>query len=159
MEGQLARSLYRMLLRRAQALDVHLPQQAVLKTCLQRYVHGAHYEALTAPQLVRANFKHDARLRGADAELAFDRAFAALRLLERRLHIEPLQAWSKSTTHHITVEVNTASEHHNSWHYQVMITNNSDKPWKLKSRHWRIFGSCNYTSEVKGEGVVGAQPE
>ena len=43
--------------------------------------------------------------------------------------------------------------------YQVTIENLSKDTVKLISRHWYIVDSIQEKREVKGEGVVGVQPE
>ncbi|MCB0332360.1 MAG: Co2+/Mg2+ efflux protein ApaG [Bdellovibrionales bacterium] len=43
--------------------------------------------------------------------------------------------------------------------YHVTITNSSSEPIKLLNRHWRIFSGGKQISDVKGEGVLGEQPE
>ncbi len=43
--------------------------------------------------------------------------------------------------------------------YHVTITNTSAEPIKLLNRHWRIFSGSKQISDVKGEGVLGEQPE
>ncbi len=43
--------------------------------------------------------------------------------------------------------------------YQVTIENISSDTVKLISRHWYIVDSIQEKREVKGEGVVGVQPE
>lgn len=43
--------------------------------------------------------------------------------------------------------------------YQVTITNNRNHSVKLLNRHWYIYESILIQREVKGEGVVGLQPE
>ena len=42
--------------------------------------------------------------------------------------------------------------------YRVRITNEEDAPVKLVSRHWIIEDAEGQVQEVKGPGVVGAQP-
>lgn len=42
--------------------------------------------------------------------------------------------------------------------YTITITNLSDAPTKLISRHWIITDANNNTQEVRGQGVVGEQP-
>lgn len=42
--------------------------------------------------------------------------------------------------------------------YTVTIVNTGDIPAQLISRHWIITDADGYTDEVKGLGVVGAQP-
>ncbi len=43
--------------------------------------------------------------------------------------------------------------------YQVTIENLSQRPVKLLYRHWHIIDSIQIRREVKGEGVIGQQPE
>lgn len=45
-----------------------------------------------------------------------------------------------------------------SFAYTVTITNTGEIAAQLISRHWLITNAENNTSEVKGLGVVGAQP-
>jgi len=42
--------------------------------------------------------------------------------------------------------------------YTITITNSGNKPAKLLARHWVITDANNQTREVRGEGVVGQQP-
>lgn len=42
--------------------------------------------------------------------------------------------------------------------YTITITNASDLPVQLLSRHWVITDADNDIQEVRGEGVVGEQP-
>jgi ApaG protein len=42
--------------------------------------------------------------------------------------------------------------------YHVKITNQSDKPVQLRSRHWIIIDAIGRVEEVEGSGVVGLQP-
>jgi ApaG protein len=42
--------------------------------------------------------------------------------------------------------------------YTITITNASDLPVQLLSRHWIITDADNEVQEVRGEGVVGEQP-
>ena len=42
--------------------------------------------------------------------------------------------------------------------YTVTISNGSDLPVQLLSRHWIITDADNEVQEVRGEGVVGEQP-
>ncbi len=42
--------------------------------------------------------------------------------------------------------------------YTITITNESDLPVQLLSRHWIITDADNEVQEVRGEGVVGEQP-
>ncbi len=43
--------------------------------------------------------------------------------------------------------------------YHVLITNTGTDTVKLVSRHWYIVDSIQEKREVRGEGVVGQQPE
>ena len=43
--------------------------------------------------------------------------------------------------------------------YTITITNNGAVPAQLISRHWLITDANNLVQEVKGQGVVGAQPK
>ena len=43
--------------------------------------------------------------------------------------------------------------------YTVLIKNNSDKKAKLLSRHWIIRDDNGKIQDVKGEGVIGEQPD
>lgn len=45
------------------------------------------------------------------------------------------------------------------WAYRITIANHSDRPVKLMSRHWRITDGMGRVQEVRGDGVVGDQPE
>lgn len=45
-----------------------------------------------------------------------------------------------------------------SFAYTVTITNDGDVPAQLISRHWKINDATGHSEEVKGLGVVGAQP-
>lgn len=42
--------------------------------------------------------------------------------------------------------------------YRITITNESDEPVKLISRHWYISDILGHEEQVQGEGVVGEQP-
>jgi ApaG protein len=42
--------------------------------------------------------------------------------------------------------------------YTITISNRSDLPVQLLSRHWIITDADNEVQEVRGEGVVGEQP-
>ena len=42
--------------------------------------------------------------------------------------------------------------------YTVTITNEGDHPTRLVSRHWIITDADGNVQEVRGDGVVGAQP-
>ena len=70
------------------------------------------------------------------------------------------------TTHQITVSVETnyvedqssPTENHYVFAYTITILNNGTVPAKLLSRHWIITDAQGLVQEVRGLGVVGAQP-
>lgn len=74
---------------------------------------------------------------------------------------------ASSTTQGITVEVKTVfledyskpGKKHYLYCYKVKIINESDRWVKLLSRHWVIIDSDSHKDEVKGDGVIGKQPE
>ncbi len=45
------------------------------------------------------------------------------------------------------------------WAYHVVITNNGEDTVQLISRYWRITNALGALHEVRGEGVVGEQPQ
>ena len=45
------------------------------------------------------------------------------------------------------------------FNYQITISNESIFPMKLRSREWFIFDTLDFPRVVKGEGVIGEQPE
>lgn len=45
------------------------------------------------------------------------------------------------------------------WAYRVTIDNQSADPVKLLSRYWHITDGLGRVEEVRGDGVVGEQPE
>ena len=45
------------------------------------------------------------------------------------------------------------------WAYTVRIDNDSGESVRLRTRHWRITDALGFTEEVRGDGVVGEQPE
>ena len=44
------------------------------------------------------------------------------------------------------------------WSYTVTIENNGPEPVQLLSRYWHITDGAGHIQEVRGPGVVGAQP-
>ena len=42
--------------------------------------------------------------------------------------------------------------------YTVVISNEGDDTWQLRTRHWVITDARGHAEEVKGDGVVGEQP-
>ena len=73
---------------------------------------------------------------------------------------------SDQSQHNITIEVETSyiegqSEPDNEryvFSYTITIRNEGEIPAQLLSRHWIITDANGNTQEVKGEGVVGEQP-
>ncbi|MBC7786938.1 MAG: Co2+/Mg2+ efflux protein ApaG [Methylophilaceae bacterium] len=49
-------------------------------------------------------------------------------------------------------------QNHYVFSYSIKITNTGNVPAQLISRHWVIIDAMGITQEVKGLGVVGAQP-
>ena len=45
------------------------------------------------------------------------------------------------------------------WAYTVRIDNDSGESVRLRTRHWRITDALGFSEEVRGDGVVGEQPE
>ena len=43
--------------------------------------------------------------------------------------------------------------------YSIAVTNRGDEAVRLLNRHWRITDDNNRVEEVRGDGVVGQQPE
>ena len=44
------------------------------------------------------------------------------------------------------------------WSYTIVITNSGKETVQLRTRHWIITDATGRKQEVRGEGVVGAQP-
>ena len=71
-----------------------------------------------------------------------------------------------ATTKRITVRVNPRflpeqsdpAAGHYVWSYHVRVENDMTVPVQLIARHWLITDADGDTDEVRGEGVVGAQP-
>lgn len=69
--------------------------------------------------------------------------------------------------HHITVsprasyiaEQSDADADRYAFAYTITITNTGEVAAQLLSRHWIITDANNLVQEVKGQGVVGAQPK
>ena len=72
-----------------------------------------------------------------------------------------------STTRDIAVSVETAylEEHSRPatsefmWAYRIRIENKSDTTVTLKTRYWKIMDALGRVQEVRGDGVVGQQPQ
>jgi len=45
------------------------------------------------------------------------------------------------------------------WAYHIRIENHGQENVRLLNRHWKITDALGRTQEVRGEGVVGEQPE
>jgi len=58
---------------------------------------------------------------------------------------------------HVPTDSDTQWRHY-LFAYRIRITNESDRPATLLSRHWIIRNGCGEVEEVRGEGVVGKQP-
>jgi ApaG protein len=80
---------------------------------------------------------------------------------------QPLHASSsEAVTNNVRVEVESqyapelSQPFQSLWffHYTVRITNEGDETVQLLSRHWIITDATGHTDEVRGDGVVGAQP-
>lgn len=72
-----------------------------------------------------------------------------------------------ATTRGVTVRANPSylaerslpERDHYVWTYHVRIENGRDTPVQLLTRHWIITDGTGNVHEVKGAGVIGAQPE
>jgi ApaG protein len=56
-------------------------------------------------------------------------------------------------------EQSTPREHRYVFAYTIRISNEGTAPAQLVSRHWIITHGTGHVEEVKGPGVVGAQPK
>ena len=73
---------------------------------------------------------------------------------------------SSAVTRGIRVTVNSfylterssPANHQYAFAYTVRIINEGSEPAQLRSRHWIITDGDGKVQEVRGEGVVGAQP-
>jgi ApaG protein len=59
---------------------------------------------------------------------------------------------------HYQTEQSLPDEQRHVFTYTITITNTSEQPVRLLSRHWVITDGNNAVREVRGEGVVGQQP-
>ena len=74
---------------------------------------------------------------------------------------------ASATTRGVTVRANPSylaerslpERDHYVWTYHIRIENGGDTPVQLMSRHWVITDGAGNVHEVKGAGVIGAQPE
>lgn len=72
----------------------------------------------------------------------------------------------EKTTQDITVQViprfleeeSRPAEGHYVWAYHVRIINDGTETVQLLNRHWKITDGAGALQEVRGPGVVGAQP-
>ena len=79
---------------------------------------------------------------------------------------EPFVTRSEATTDGVRVEVRAhySPPHSNprgsEWFflYSIRISNQGSATVQLTDRHWIIIDGSGHTEEVRGEGVVGAQP-
>ncbi|MDY0068803.1 MAG: Co2+/Mg2+ efflux protein ApaG [Porticoccaceae bacterium] len=55
-------------------------------------------------------------------------------------------------------EQSRPDKNHFAFAYHITIANRGAEPWTLISRHWIIVDGDNKRQEVRGDGVVGAQP-
>jgi len=73
---------------------------------------------------------------------------------------------SEASTRGVRVQVRSrfvperSSPEHGTWFfaYTVLITNEGKETVQLVSRHWIITNADGHVEEVRGPGVVGAQP-
>lgn len=73
----------------------------------------------------------------------------------------------RAVTHDIEVQVepfflperSEPEESRYVWAYRVTIANNSFETVQLLSRYWHITDGLGRVQEVRGEGVIGEQPE
>lgn len=59
---------------------------------------------------------------------------------------------------HYLIERSTPSEGQYAFAYHVRISNEGEQTAQLRSRYWLITDGDGRVQEVRGEGVVGAQP-
>ena len=65
----------------------------------------------------------------------------------------------------VTVNARYSAEHsdpiNGNWFfvYTIRVTNEGDKAVRLESRHWIITDGMGRVEEVRGDGVVGEQPD
>ncbi len=57
------------------------------------------------------------------------------------------------------IDESTPEKDYFFWAYTVEITNLSTKTVKLRTRYWNIMDANGKTEEVRGDGVVGEEPE
>lgn len=62
------------------------------------------------------------------------------------------------TTEYLAEQSDPAGERY-VFAYTITITNQWDQSAQLKSRHWIITDASGEVEEVRGDGVVGQQPE
>lgn len=79
---------------------------------------------------------------------------------------EPFVTRSEATTSGVRVEVRAyyspphSNPRRSEWFflYSIRISNEGSATVQLTDRHWIIIDGSGHTEEVRGEGVVGAQP-
>ena len=80
--------------------------------------------------------------------------------------LSDLSPVSEAVTNGIRVEVLSQHSRENSrpqqgewvFQYTIRITNQSNETVQLLNRHWIITDAADHVEEVRGPGVVGAQP-
>src|ERR1044071_1547690 len=80
--------------------------------------------------------------------------------------LSDLAPMSEAVTNGIRVEVLSQHSRENSrpqqgewvFQYTIRITNQSNETVQLLNRHWIITDAADHVEEVRGPGVVGAQP-
>lgn len=85
--------------------------------------------------------------------------------LRSKLPSAPVSS-SEASTRGVRIQVRSryvperSSPEHGAWFfaYTVLITNDGDTTVQLLSRHWIITNADGHVEEVRGPGVVGAQP-
>ncbi len=71
---------------------------------------------------------------------------------------QPAQFEIKAEVNYIDAESNPDSSYF-FFAYKIKITNRGNAPAQLMSRHWVITDGTGHVEEVRGAGVVGAQPK
>lgn len=62
-------------------------------------------------------------------------------------------------TQHYLKEQSDPKAHRYVFAYSIEISNRGEEAVKLLNRHWHITDDNNKVEEVRGEGVIGLQPE
>lgn len=74
-----------------------------------------------------------------------------------QMEVQADQVSVKVLTTYLPSHSNPEDDHY-TFAYTITISNNSEIPVQLLSRHWIITDADNQVQEVRGEGVVGEQP-